>query len=74
MAFGSGEAVAIAEKTDHLNESGQCFMALAEVLRAAGKPGEALLVAQEALRSYERKGNLVSAGRARALLEELRRG
>jgi len=65
------EAVSIAEKTDNPNDRGQCFMALAEVLRVEGQTEEAVRAAQEALRSYERKGNVVSAGRARTMIEEL---
>jgi tetratricopeptide (TPR) repeat protein len=65
------EAVAIAERTDSPNDRGQCFMALAEVLRAAGKPGEALSAAQRALDSYEQKGNVVSTREARAFIEEI---
>ena len=47
-------------------------MALAEVLCLAERPGEAIPVIREALRLFEQKGNVVSAGKARALLDELR--
>ena len=40
-------------------------------LRLAERPGEAAPVIQEALNLYEQKGNVVSAGKARALLGEL---
>ncbi|MGH2690178.1 MAG: tetratricopeptide repeat protein, partial [Actinomycetota bacterium] len=64
------EAVAIAERTDHLNEIGDAFLVLAEALRASGRPEEARRAAQSALERYERKGNVVSAERARRLIEE----
>jgi class 3 adenylate cyclase/tetratricopeptide (TPR) repeat protein len=64
------EAVALAEKTDDINLHADALMALADVLRPADPPGEARPVLEEALRLYERKGNLVSAGRARSLLAQ----
>jgi class 3 adenylate cyclase/tetratricopeptide (TPR) repeat protein len=66
------EAVALSEETDDINLHGDALMALAEVLRLAKRPDEAVPVIQEALGLYERKGNLVSAGKARSLLDELR--
>jgi hypothetical protein len=45
-------------------------MRLAEVLRASGRSKEAELAARAALELYERKGNIVSAQRAAALLAE----
>jgi class 3 adenylate cyclase/tetratricopeptide (TPR) repeat protein len=62
------EAVALAEKTDDINLHADALMALAHVLRLADRPSDALPVLEEALRLYERKGNLVSAGSARAVL------
>jgi hypothetical protein len=47
-------------------------MALAQVLLLAEHPDEGIPVVQEALRLYEQKGNLVSAGKARTLHRELR--
>jgi hypothetical protein len=41
------------------------------VLKLADRPEEAAAAAEEALRLYERKGNVVSAGSARMLLAEL---
>ena len=41
---------------------------LAEVLELGGKTAEAEAVNRDALELYERKGNLVSAGRARSRL------
>jgi tetratricopeptide (TPR) repeat protein len=67
------EAVTLAERTDDINMHGDALMALAEVVRVAQRPSEAVPVIQEALNLYEQKGNVVSAGKARALLGELKR-
>jgi len=66
------EAVQLVSKTDWLDRHGATLMALAEVLRLAGRAEDAVPVVEEALRLYERKGNVVSAGRAQAALQELR--
>jgi tetratricopeptide (TPR) repeat protein len=65
------EAVALADSTDSFDARGTVRLALAEVLRLAGREREATAEAQESLRLYEEKGNVVSAGWARALLAEL---
>jgi tetratricopeptide (TPR) repeat protein len=65
------EAVAIGAKTDLLDAQGDVYGDLAEVLLLAGKPGDAVAALEQALGRYERKGNLVMAGRARMRLEEL---
>jgi tetratricopeptide (TPR) repeat protein len=65
------EAVAIAERTDHLNERGDSRLALATVLRATGRTGEAAEEARRALAEYEGKGNEVGASWARDLLRGL---
>jgi DNA-binding SARP family transcriptional activator len=62
------EAVALARTTDFLVMWGDALADLAEVLRHAGRPGEAVPLLEEALQLYERKGNTVSAGRVRELL------
>jgi hypothetical protein len=46
-------------------------VALADVLRRAGREEGAAEALAEALRLYERKGNAVSADRVRALLAPL---
>jgi ATP/maltotriose-dependent transcriptional regulator MalT len=66
------EAVSLVDSTDNLSHRGDVHLALTEVLRLAGREGEAVAEAQESLRLYELKGNVVSAGRVRALLAELR--
>jgi tetratricopeptide (TPR) repeat protein len=64
------EAVAIVGQTDWLNVHGDALLDLAEVLRLAGRHQEATPVVEEAVRLYERKGNVVSSGKARVVLEE----
>jgi tetratricopeptide (TPR) repeat protein len=64
------EAVAIGEGTDDLNGRGEAFADLAEVLILGGKPDEAAVALREALDRYVRKGNLVSAQRARARIAD----
>jgi hypothetical protein len=44
---------------------------LAEVLLLAGKPDKAAAALEQALARYERKGNVVKAGRARARLADM---
>jgi class 3 adenylate cyclase/tetratricopeptide (TPR) repeat protein len=64
------EAVALAQETDGLDLHGDALLDLAEVLRASGRPSDAVAAAERALSLYARKGNLVSAARARAALTE----
>ena len=59
------EAVAIGAKTDHLNAQGDANADLGEVLLLSGKADEAAAALEQALDRYERKGNLVMAGRMR---------
>jgi hypothetical protein len=65
------EAVGHAGGTEFLGWHGDALVVLAEVLCLAGKPEDAASALNEAVALYERKGNVVSAARARALLEEL---
>jgi tetratricopeptide (TPR) repeat protein len=64
------EAVALAEETDGLNLHGDALLDLAAALRTAGRLTQAAAAADRALALFERKGNLVSAARARAALAE----
>jgi len=64
------EALAVVEQTDLLDLQGDTLLDLAEVLRLAGRAAEASAAVEQALGLYERRGNVVSAGRARALLGE----
>jgi tetratricopeptide (TPR) repeat protein len=66
------EAVAMCDETDMLNAQGDVYADRGEVLVLAGKPDEAAAALEEAQRRYERKGNVVSANRVQARLEELR--
>jgi ATP/maltotriose-dependent transcriptional regulator MalT len=63
----AGEAVAIADRTDLLNTQADALLDLAEVLALAGRAAEARDAALEAAERFERKGNLPSLARARAL-------
>ncbi|MBA2331484.1 MAG: hypothetical protein H0V94_01670, partial [Actinobacteria bacterium] len=67
-AFGEAErlareAVAKAAGTDYLNLHGDALARLADVLRLAGRDGEAATAALEAGVLYEAKGNVVAARR-----------
>jgi tetratricopeptide (TPR) repeat protein len=61
------EAVALAEKTDLLNTQGDTLADLGEVLALAGQHAEAASVLELAAERFERKGNLASLQRVRAL-------
>ena len=65
------KAVALAEETDYLNMQGDALGALAFVLEASGRRSEAEAAAAEAVERYERKGDLVMAGRMREQLRAL---
>jgi len=62
------EAVALADRTDALNDRAKARMDLAEVLRLTGSEDEALEVVRRAVGLYELKGNAVAARRSRSLL------
>lgn len=68
------EAVALVEATDLLDTKGDALADLAEVLALAGRTSEAVESFRLAAERFERKGNLVSAGRVRLRLEELESG
>ena len=65
------EALSMIEQTDSPVLQANTLMDLAEVLRLAGRQDEATSLMQSALFLYERKGNLVSAGRVRSALDEM---
>ena len=65
------EAVEIAGRTYETDHEGDAWFDLAEVLRMAGREDEAAAALREALACWEAKGNLASATKARAALEEL---
>ena len=64
-------AVALAARTDFLNQHGDALLELAAVLAEAGRSAEARAAAGQALGLYERKGNLVATAQARQRLEQL---
>jgi hypothetical protein len=64
------EAVALAERTDALNNRAKVLLDFAEVLRLGGKSVEATEAIELALEQFERKGNIVAADRARKLLDD----
>lgn len=65
------EATQLLEPTGFINQCGDAELDLAEVLVAAGRPGEASLALERALDLYRRKGNTVSAARVTELLSKL---
>ena len=66
------EAVALGEETESPDAQGGAHADLAEVLLLGGRRDEAVAALETAVERYERKGNIVSAQRARARLAELR--
>jgi len=65
------EAVEISITTEMLNEQGDSYATLGEVLEFAGDTAGAADAYERALHCYERKGNLVSARRTRDRLKQL---
>jgi tetratricopeptide (TPR) repeat protein len=65
------EALGWVEQTDMLDIHGDTFLDLADVLDAGGRESEAGDAVKQALALYERKGNVVSAARARERVGQL---
>ena len=65
------EAIDLLDPTDFLMNRADAHTALAAVLRLAGRPDEAVAELQAAVELHERKGDVVSAGRACVLIDEL---
>ena len=65
------EALALVAESDFLDMRGDALLDLATVLRAADRSKEAADAAEQALKLYERKGNVVSAAKARAFAAEV---
>lgn len=77
-AFGEAEsllsaATALIEASDQLDWQGNGLLDHAEVRELAGAPAEAAVLSERAAGLFERKGNVVSALRARQLTDRLRR-
>jgi class 3 adenylate cyclase/tetratricopeptide (TPR) repeat protein len=66
------EATAILEPTDWLSIRADTLVDLAETLRLADRPPEVRAALDKAVMLYERKGNVIAAGKARELLDDLR--
>jgi hypothetical protein len=65
------KALEFVETTDFLNLRGAVLVSRAEFARLIGKPEQAPSLLEEAIRTFEQKGNVAEAGRTRALLSEL---
>jgi DNA-binding SARP family transcriptional activator len=64
-------ALAIAEPTDLLSEHGHVLLALAEVHRLGHRPADSSRRIEAAMTLFERKGDVASAGLARAAIAAL---
>jgi class 3 adenylate cyclase/tetratricopeptide (TPR) repeat protein len=64
------EALHLIEGTDYLDQHADALVGLAEILHLSDQTEPANASARKALQLYERKGNVVSAGRVMALLEQ----
>lgn len=65
------ESVEIREAGEYLEGTGLAYLALADVLRLAGRDDEALEASREALDRFERKGNVVMVERVRRTLTDI---
>ena len=65
-------ATALIETSDQLDLQGNGLLDFAEVRELAGAPADAAALSEKAARLFDRKGNVVSARRARQLAERLR--
>jgi class 3 adenylate cyclase/tetratricopeptide (TPR) repeat protein len=65
-------ATALIETSDQLDLQGNGLLDFAEVRELAGAPADAAVLCERAAELFERKGNVVSALRARQLAERLR--
>jgi Flp pilus assembly protein TadD len=68
------EAVELAMSGDGLDDQGDTHSILGEILASAGRSDEASAMFGEGIALYERKGNVVSAARARERLAALDAG
>jgi predicted ATPase len=63
------EALAVIRRSEEVDSQASALMDLAEVLKLAGREGDAKPVIEEAAELFQRKGNVVFAAKARSLLE-----
>jgi class 3 adenylate cyclase/tetratricopeptide (TPR) repeat protein len=68
------EAVALAYESEYVDARSDAQLALGEVLRLAGRTGEAEEALEEARALHEAKGNVLQVERVRTLLAELHSG
>jgi len=66
------EGVALANSTDFLDLQAGSLLSLADVMRVGGQSQPAAVLVEAARKTYERKGNLVAARNAAALVAEIR--
>jgi tetratricopeptide (TPR) repeat protein len=66
------EAASYLARTDYSTDRTWVILDLAEVLRLAGRPKEAIEAMHEALGLFEQREDAVSAARVRELIESLR--
>ena len=66
-----GKAVAYFAHTDYSTDRTWVLMDLAEVLRLAGRPDEAIATLREALGLFEQREDAVSAAHTRELIDQL---
>jgi class 3 adenylate cyclase/tetratricopeptide (TPR) repeat protein len=65
-------AVAMGEQTEMIDDQGNAYADLAEVLSLAGRGEDAIEALDQALARFEHKGNVVMAGRMRERLAAMR--
>ncbi len=65
------DAVAYFEGTEYSIDRTSVLMDLAEVLRLAGRPDEAIATLREALGLFEQREDVVSAAHTRELIDQL---
>jgi tetratricopeptide (TPR) repeat protein len=68
------EAVLSSEGSDDISQRGDALVDLATILMQAGQADQALTALRDAIALYDRKGNVVGAERAQAILRPLAAG
>src|SRR5207248_2304057 len=65
-------AVELIAPSDELDSRGIALLDLAVVLAAGGKPGDAVMAAEDAVAAFGAKGDVVCEARAAGVVQELR--